>query len=171
MSAVCVSRPDFPYDDSDRARPTVPLKQQITDDMKTAMKGGDKDRLGVIRLILAAIKQREVDERIALDDAQTLQVIEKMIKQRRDSITQFRAANREDLAGKEEYEVGVIQGYMPAQLSDAEVDAIIAKAIAESGAAGPRDMGKVIGRVRPEVAGRADMGKISELVKRKLAAS
>jgi uncharacterized protein len=145
------------------------LKDRITNDMKTAMKGGDKDRLGVIRLILAAIKQREVDERIVLDDAQVLSVIEKMIKQRRDSIAQFRAAAREDLASKEEYEVGVIQGYMPAPLGDAEIDAIIAKAIADSGATGAKDMGKVIGLVRPQVAGRADMGKISESVKRKLA--
>jgi len=147
----------------------VPLKQQITEDMKTAMKAGEKDRLGVIRLILAAIKQREVDERIVLDDTQVLSVIEKMIKQRRDSITQFRAAAREDLASKEEYEVGVIQAYMPAQLSADEVDAIIAKAIADSGAASAKDMGKVIGLVRPQVAGRADMGKISESVKQKLA--
>ncbi len=148
----------------------MPLKQQITEDMKTAMKGGDKDRLGTIRLLLAAIKQREVDERIVLDDAQVLAVIEKMIKQRRDSITQFRAAAREDLATKEEYEIGVIQGYMPAQLGDAEIDAIIAGAIADSGAAGPKDMGKVIGLVRPQVAGRADMGKVSTLVKAKLTA-
>jgi len=147
----------------------MPLKQQITDDMKAAMKGGEKDRLGVIRLILAAIKQREVDERIVLDDTQVLSVIEKMIKQRRDSITQFRAAAREDLASKEEYEVGVIQAYMPAQLSADEVDAIIAKAIADSGAASAKDMGKVIGLVRPQVAGRADMGKVSESVKQKLA--
>jgi uncharacterized protein YqeY len=147
----------------------MPLKQQITDDMKTAMKGGDKDRLGVIRLILAAIKQREVDERIVLDDAQVLAVIEKMIKQRRDSIAQFRAAAREDLATKEEYEVGVIQAYMPAQLSDAEVDAIIAKAIADSGASGAKDMGKVIGLVRPQVAGKADMGAVSQAVKARLA--
>jgi len=148
----------------------VALKQQITEDMKTAMKGGDKDRLGVIRLILSGIKQREVDERIELDDTQVLSVIEKMIKQRRDSITQFRAAAREDLATKEEYEVGVIQGYMPAQLGDAEIDAIIVKAIADSGATTAKDMGKVIGLVRPQVAGRADMGKISESVKAKLAA-
>jgi uncharacterized protein YqeY len=147
----------------------MPLKDAITSDMKTAMKSGDKDRLGVIRLILAAIKQREVDERIVLDDAQVLAVVEKMIKQRRDSITQFRVAAREDLASKEEYEVGVIQGYMPAALGEAEVDAIIAKAIADSGATSAKDMGKVIGLVRPQVAGRADMGKISEVVKRKLA--
>jgi uncharacterized protein YqeY len=146
------------------------LKEQITSDMKAAMKGGDKDRLGVIRLMLAAIKQREVDERIVLDDAQVLAVIEKMIKQRRDSITQFRAAAREDLASKEEYEVGVIQGYMPAELSEAEVEAIIAKAIADSGATSAKDMGKVIGLVRPQVAGQADMGAISQNIKAKLAA-
>jgi uncharacterized protein YqeY len=145
------------------------LKDQITSDMKTAMKSGDKDRLGVIRLILAAVKQREVDERIVLDDAQVLAVIEKMIKQRRDSIAQFRAAAREDLATKEEYEVGVIQAYMPAQLSDAEIDAIIAKAIADSGASGAKDMGKVIGLVRPQMAGKADMGAVSGRIKAKLA--
>jgi uncharacterized protein YqeY len=148
----------------------MPLKEQITEDMKTAMKSGEKDRLGVIRLILAGIKQREVDERIMLDDAQVLSVIEKMIKQRRDSIAQFRAAAREDLATKEEFEVGVIQGYMPAQLDDAAIDAIIATAIADSGAASAKDMGKVIGLVRPQVAGRADMSKISQAVKDKLAA-
>jgi uncharacterized protein YqeY len=144
------------------------LKQRITEDMKTAMKIGDNERLGVIRLILAGIKQREVDERIELDDAQVLAVIEKMIKQRRDSISQFRAAAREDLATKEEFEVGVIQGYMPAQLSDADIDAIIAKAIADSGAASAKDMGKVIGLVRPQVAGRADMGAVSQRVKARL---
>jgi uncharacterized protein YqeY len=146
----------------------MPLKQQITDDMKTAMKSGDKERLGVIRLILAGIKQREVDERIMLDDAQVLNVIEKMIKQRRDSIAQFRAAAREDLAIKEEFEVTVIQGYMPAQLDDATIDAIIATAIADSGAASAKDMGKVIGLVRPQVAGRADMGAVSQRVKARL---
>jgi uncharacterized protein len=145
------------------------LKESITTDMKTAMKGGDKDRLGVIRLILAAIKQREVDERIVLDDAQVLGIIEKMIKQRRDSIEQFRAASREDLATKEEYEIGVIQAYMPAQLGEAEIDAIIAKAIADSGAASAKDMGKVIGLVRPQVASKADMGAVSQAVKNKLA--
>jgi uncharacterized protein YqeY len=152
------------------ARLDMPLKEQITDDMKTAMKSGDKERLGVIRLILAGIKQREVDERIMLDDTQVLSVIEKMIKQRRDSIAQFRAAAREDLATKEEFEVGVIQGYMPAQLDDAAIESIIATAIADSGATSAKDMGKVIGLVRPQVAGRADMGKISEKVKAKLAA-
>src|SRR6476620_1156333 len=132
------------------------LKEQISEDMKAAMRAKDIERVGTIRLILAAIKQREVDERIVLDDAQVLSVIEKMIKQRRDSITQFRAAARGDLATKEEYEVGVIQGYMPAKLGDAEIDAIIAKAIADSGATSAKDMGKVIGLVRPQVAGRAD---------------
>lgn len=167
MSAVCVSR----FQEFHEPETAMPLKQQITDEMKAAMKSGDKDRLGVIRLILAAIKQREVDERIVLDDTEVLKVVEKMIKQRRDSITQFRAAAREDLATKEEYEIGVIQGYMPAQLGEAEVEAIIVKAIADSGASGAKDMGKVIGLVRPQVAGRADMGKVSEAVKRKLAAS
>ena len=145
------------------------LKARITEDMKTAMRAKDTARLSAIRLLLAAIKQREVDERIVLDDTQVLGVIEKMIKQRRDSIEQFRAASREDLASKEEYEVGVIQAYMPAQLAEAEIDAIIAKAIADSGATSGKDMGKVIGLVRPQVAGKADMGKVSEAVKRKLA--
>ncbi|MHB8448691.1 MAG: GatB/YqeY domain-containing protein [Rudaea sp.] len=146
------------------------LKTQLTEDMKAAMKGGDKDRLGTIRLINAAIKQREVDERIQLDDAQVLAVLEKMLKQRRDSITQFEAAGRTDLADKEKAEVGVIQTYMPAQLGAAEVDAIIAATIAESAATGPKDMGKVMGLVKSKVAGRTDMGKLSELVKAKLAA-
>ena len=147
------------------------LKEQLIEDMKAAMKGGDKERLGVIRLINAAIKQREVDERIMLDDAQVLAAIEKMLKQRRDSITQFRAAGREDLATREEFEVGVIQGYLPAQLSVVEIDAIIAKAVADTGAAGPKDMGKVIGLVKLQVAGRADMGALSQRVKAMLAAS
>ncbi|MHB8680144.1 MAG: GatB/YqeY domain-containing protein [Rudaea sp.] len=146
------------------------LKTQLTEDMKAAMKGGDKDRLGTIRLINAAIKQREVDERIQLDDAQVLAVLEKMLKQRRDSITQFEAAGRTDLADKEKAEVGVIQTYMPAQLGAAEVDAIIAATIVESAATGPKDMGKVMGLVKSKVAGRTDMGKLSELVKAKLAA-
>ncbi|HTI97197.1 MAG TPA: GatB/YqeY domain-containing protein [Rudaea sp.] len=146
------------------------LKAKLTDDMKAAMKGGDKERLGTIRLINAAIKQREVDERIVLDDAQVLAVLEKMLKQRRDSITQFEAANRNDLADKEKAEVAVIQAYMPAQMTPAEVDAAIAAAIAESGATGPKDMGKVMGLVKPKVAGRTDMGKLSELVKAKLSA-
>ncbi len=145
------------------------LKNRITDDMKSAMKGGEKDRLGVIRLILAALKQREVDERIVLDDAQVTGVLEKMLKQRKDSIEQYTAAGRDDLAAVERAESAVIQAYLPEPLGDAEIDLIVARAISESGASGPKDMGKVIGLVRPQVAGRADMGAISELVKRKLA--
>lgn len=144
------------------------LKTRLSEDMKAAMKGGDKDRLGVIRLINAAIKQREVDERIMLDDAQVLGAIEKMLKQRRDSIEQFRAAGREDLAAKEEFEVGVLQTYMPAQLGETEIEAIVVKAIADSGASSAKDMGKVVGLVKPQVAGRADMGKVSAMVKQKL---
>ena len=146
------------------------LKTQLTDDMKTAMKSGDKERLGVIRLVNAAIKQREVDERIMLDDTQVLSVLEKMLKQRRDSVAQFEAAARHDLADKEKFEIGVIQHYLPQQMTAAEVDAAIAAAIVESGAAGPKDMGKVMAAVKPKVAGRTDMGKLSELVKAKLAA-
>jgi uncharacterized protein len=145
------------------------LKARLTDDMKAAMKGGEKDRLQVIRLANAAIKQREVDERITLDDAQVLSVLEKMVKQRRDSVQQYEAAKREDLAAIERYEISVIQGYLPQPLSDAEVEALIAAAIAESGAAGPQDMGKVIGLLKPRVAGRADMGALSGLVRKKLA--
>ena len=144
------------------------LKQRLNDDMKAAMKGGDKDRLGVIRLVNAAIKQREVDERIVLDDTQVLGVLEKMLKQRRDSVAQFQAAGRTDLVDKENFEIAVVQSYLPAQLGAAEIDAIIAAAIAESGATGPKDMGKVMALVKPKVAGRTDMGKLSELVKAKL---
>ncbi len=146
------------------------LKDKLVEDMKTAMKGGDKERLGVIRLVNASIKQREVDERILLDDTQVLSVLEKMLKQRRDSVQQFEAAARQDLADKEKFEIGVIQGYLPAQLSAAEVDAAIAAAIGEAGATSAKDMGKVMGLVKPKVAGRTDMGKLSELVKAKLAA-
>jgi uncharacterized protein YqeY len=144
------------------------LKQRLTDDMKAAMKGGDKTRLDVIRLINAAIKQREVDERIVLDDAQVLAVLEKMLKQRRDSIAQFDAAGRVDLADKERFEVGVIEGYMPARLSEAELAALIDEAVKATGATGPKDMGKVVGAVKAKAAGRADMGKVSELIKQKL---
>ena len=145
------------------------LKARITDDMKTAMRAGEKDRLGVIRLILAALKQREVDERIELDDAQILAILEKMLKQRRDSIEQFSAARREDLAAIERAEVEVIQTYLPAPLSSEELDAIVIKAIADSGATSAREMGKVIGLVKPQVTGRADMGQVSEMIKAKLA--
>ena len=144
------------------------LKARLTEDMKAAMKGGDKERLQVIRLANAAIKQREVDERIELDDAQVLAVLEKMVKQRRDSVSQYEDANREDLAAIERFEIGVIQGYLPQALDPAEIDALVAAAIAESGAAGPQDMGKVIGLLKPRLAGRADMGKVSGLVKQAL---
>jgi uncharacterized protein YqeY len=137
--------------------------------MKAAMKGGDKPRLGTIRLILAAIKQREVDERITLDDAQVLHVLEKMLKQRRDSVTQYEAAQREDLAAQERYEIGVIEAYMPAQLSDAELDTLVAACIADSGATSPRDMGKVMALLKERAAGRADMGALSQRVKAQLA--
>ena len=149
------------------------LKETLVADMKASMKGGDKERLSAIRLINAAIKQREVDERIMLDDTQVLDILEKMLKQRRDSVEQFQNAGRTDLADKETFEIGVIQSYRPAQLSAAEVDAAITAAIAESGAAGPKDMGKVMGKVmglvKAKVLGRTDMGKLSELVKAKLA--
>jgi uncharacterized protein YqeY len=145
------------------------LKQQLTEDMKTAMRGGDKDRLGVIRLILAAVKQREVDERIELDDVQTLSVLEKMVKQRKDSISQYEAASRPDLADVERAEMRVIEAYLPAKLSDEEVDALITAAIAETGASSPRDMGKVVAAVKEKAAGRADMGAVSGRIKTRLA--
>ncbi|AVP99678.1 glutamyl-tRNA amidotransferase [Ahniella affigens] len=146
------------------------LKAQLTEDMKTAMKGGLKEKLGVIRLINAAIKQREVDERITLDDSQVLAVLEKMSKQRKDSIEQYSNAGREDLAEVERAELVIIQAYLPAQLSEAELLDILNATIAEIGATGPKDMGKVIGALRPKVAGRADLGKLSEQVKARLAA-
>jgi uncharacterized protein YqeY len=144
------------------------LKQQLTEDMKTAMRGGDKDRLGVIRLILAAIKQREVDERIQLDDTQTIAVLEKMLKQRKDSVSQYVAANREDLANVERAEMAVIEAYLPAKLSDAEVDAMIEAAIAETEASSARDMGKVVAAVKTKAAGRADMAQVSARIKARL---
>lgn len=144
------------------------LKERLTTDMKTAMKAGEKDRLGVIRLVNAAIKQREVDERIVLDDTQVLAVLEKMLKQRKDSVAQYEAAAREDLAAVERYEIGVIQAYLPAQLSASEIEAIVARAIADSGATSAKDMGKVVGLIKPQLAGRADMGQVSALVRAKL---
>ena len=144
------------------------LKQQITDAMKAAMKGGDKPRLGVIRLMLAASKQREVDERIELDDAQVLAVLDKMVKQRRDSIQQYEDAGRDELAAAEAAEITVIQDFLPEELSDAEIGAIIDAAISDSGAESMRDMGKVMAIVKPKVQGRADVGKVSGLVKQKL---
>ncbi len=145
------------------------LKQQLTDDMKTAMKAGEKERLGVIRLINAAIKQREVDERIELDDAAVLAVLEKMVKQRKDSITQYEAAKREDLAAVERAEIAVIETYLPAKLGEAEVLAAIQAAIAQTGASGPADMGKLMAVLKPRLAGQADMGQVSALVKKALA--
>ena len=145
------------------------LKQQLTDDMKTAMRGGDKPRLAVIRLMLAAIKQREVDERIELDDTQVLAALEKMLKQRRDSITQFEAAKRDDLAEIERAEMVVIETYLPSKLSEAEIDALVAEAIAATGASSPRDMGKVVAAVKEKAAGRADMAVVSGRVKASLA--
>lgn len=145
------------------------LKQQLTDDMKAAMKAGEKDRLAVIRLINAAIKQREVDERIELDDAAVLAVLEKMVKQRKDSVNQFEAASREDLAAIERAEIAVIERYLPAKLGEAEILAAIEAAIAETGATGPADMGKLMGVLKPRLAGQADMGQVSALIKKKLA--
>ena len=145
------------------------LKQRLTDDMKAAMKAGEKDRLAVIRLINAAIKQREVDERIELDDAAVLAVLEKMVKQRKDSVSQFEAANREDLAAVERAEIVVIEKYLPAKLGEAEILAAIDDAIAETGATGPADMGKLMGVLKPKLAGQADVGLVSKLVKQALA--
>lgn len=138
--------------------------------MKTAMKAGDKPRLGVIRLMLAAIKQREIDERITLDDTQTLAVLDKMVKQRRDSISQYASAGREDLAEVERFEIGVIQDYLPAALSADAIAALIDAAVSASGAAAVSDMGKVMNVLRPQLQGRADMGAVSALVKQRLGA-
>jgi uncharacterized protein YqeY len=145
------------------------LKQQLTDDMKAAMKAGDKHSLGVIRLINAAIKQREVDERIELDDAAVIAVLDKMVKQRKDSVTQFEAANREDLAAIERDEIGVIERYVPAKMGEAEIQAAITAAIAETGASSAADMGKLMGVLKPKLAGQADMGLVSKLVKQAFA--
>jgi uncharacterized protein len=144
------------------------LKERITEDMKSAMRAGEKDRLAAIRLALAAIKQREVDERIVLDDAQVLAVLEKMIKQRREAMVQFESGGRPDLVAKENAEITVLQGYLPAQMSDAEIDALIAAAIAATGAASVKDMGKVMGYVKPRAQGRADMGAVSARIRQKL---
>lgn len=146
------------------------LKERITEDMKTALRAGEKARLGTIRLALAAIKQREVDERIVLDDTQVLAVLEKMIKQRKEAITQFQAGGRADLVAKETAEVTLLQAYLPARLSDAELDALIASAIASTGATSAKDMGKVMALVKSQSQGRADMGVVSSRVKEKLAA-
>ncbi|TDK23028.1 GatB/YqeY domain-containing protein [Luteimonas aestuarii] len=145
------------------------LKQQLTDDMKAAMKAGEKERLGVIRLVNAAIKQREVDERVELDDAAVLAVLEKMVKQRKDSVTQYEAAAREDLAAIERAEIAVIETYLPAKLDEAAIAAAIDDAVAQTGASGPADIGKLMGVLKPKLAGQADMGLVSKLVKQKLA--
>jgi uncharacterized protein YqeY len=145
------------------------LKEQITEDMKSAMRAKETARLGTIRLLLAAIKQREVDDRIVLDDAAIISTIEKMIKQRKDSISQFEKAGRDDLVAIEFAEMVILQAYMPTQMSDAEVQAAVAAAVASTGAAGPQDMGKVIGVLKGQLAGKADMGKVSGLVKAALA--
>ncbi len=144
------------------------LKTKLTEAMKDAMRAQDKERLGAIRLATAAIKQIEVDERVELDDARVLAVLEKMIKQRRESVAAFEAGGRPELAAKETAEIVVLQGFLPAQLSDAEIDALIVEAIAEVGAKEPRDMGKVMNVLRPKLSGRADTGAVSQKVKAKL---
>ncbi|PTQ83183.1 hypothetical protein C8R21_102186 [Nitrosospira multiformis] len=145
------------------------LKQQITEDMKAAMRAGDARRRDAIRLLQAAIKQREVDERKELDDAAVVAVIEKMLKQRRDSIVQYEAAHRQDLANAEKYEMEVLQSYMPQALSDTEVECAVAEAISNAGARGQQDMGRVMALLKPRLSGRADMSKVSALVKTRLA--
>jgi uncharacterized protein YqeY len=144
------------------------LKERITEDMKTAMRSGEKDRLAVIRLLQAAIKQREVDERIVLDDAQITSVLEKMIKQRKESVVAFEKGARPDLVAKENAEIVILQPYLPAQLGEAELDALIADAIASTGAASIKDMGKVMGVVKSKAAGKADMGAVGARIKAKL---
>ncbi|GAO37068.1 aspartyl-tRNA amidotransferase subunit B [Sulfuricella sp. T08] len=144
------------------------LRLQIAEDMKSAMRAKDVSRLAAIRLLMAAIKQREVDERIELSDDQVIAAIEKMLKQRRDSISQFESAGRQDLADIEKFEVSVLQGYMPQPLTDSETEALVVAAIVSSGAAGVKDMGKIMAIVKPQMAGRADMGKVSALIKAKL---
>jgi len=147
------------------------LREQITEDMKTAMRAKDMERLGTIRLLLAAIKQKEVDERVEITDAHVLAITEKLIKQRKDSITQFEAAKRDDLVAKEKAELEVLQAYMPEQMSEHEIQQAITAAIAATGASGPQDMGKVIGSLKTQLAGKADMGLVSGLVKKALASA
>ena len=145
------------------------LREQLNEDIKTAMKARDSERLGALRLLSAAAKQREVDERITLDDAALVAIVEKEIKKRRESIAQYEKAQRQDLADKEKFEISVIEVYLPKQLAQAEIDAIVAEAIASTGAKSAADMGKVMGVVKPKLAGKADMGKVSAMVKAKLA--
>jgi hypothetical protein len=147
---------------------SLTLKQRIQEDMKVAMRAGEKQQLGVIRLILAAIKQREVDERVTLDDNQVVVVLDKMLKQRRESIEQYEKAAREDLAAQERFEITVLQHYMPQQMSEAEIVAMVQQAIAETGANSAKDMGKVMNIIRPQMLGRADMKVVSDLVKKQL---
>ncbi len=144
------------------------LKPQLTDDMKSSMKSGDKHRLGVVRLILAAIKQIEVDERIELDDTRILSVLDKMAKQRRESISQFGAANRDDLVAIEQAEIEIIKEYLPEALSDSEINDLVEQSIATTGAESIKDMGKLMGVLKPQLQGRADMGKVSQLIKSRL---
>lgn len=144
------------------------LKQRVTDDMKAAMRARDAARLSAVRLLLAAMKQKEVDERVELSDADVLGIIDKMVKQRRESIVQYEKAARQDLADQEKFEIGVLLAYLPQQMSEAEVAQAVAAAVAESGASGVKDMGKVMALLKPRLAGRADMGKVSALVKAKL---
>ena len=146
------------------------LKARITEDMKAALKAGEKARLGALRLLLSAMKQIEVDQRIELDDAAVVTIIEKMLKQRKDSITQFEAAKRNDLADAEKFEVSVLSAYMPQGLSAGEISALLEAALTETGAKGPADMGKLMAALKPRVAGRADMGELSKLIKARLAA-
>jgi uncharacterized protein YqeY len=148
----------------------MPLREKLNEEIKSAMKAREQEKLAALRLMLAAVKQKEVDERITLDDAGVISVVEKMIKQRKDSIAQYEKAARQDLADKEKFEIGVIEAYLPQQLSQGEIDAIVAEAIASTGAKSAADMGKVMGVVKPKLAGRADMGKVSALVKARLSA-
>ncbi len=145
------------------------LRDRVNEDVKVAMKAREAERLGTLRLLTAAMKQREVDERITLDDAGVIAVIEKMLKQRKDSVEQYEKAGRQELADAEKREMAILSAYLPQQMSEAEVAAIVAEAVAATGAKGPADMGKVMGVVKPKVAGRADMGRVSALVKAKLA--
>jgi len=145
------------------------LRDRLNEDLKTAMKAREQERLAALRLMLASVKQREVDERVTLDDAGVVAVVEKMIKQRKDSIAQYEKAQRQDLADKEKYEISVLEGYLPKQMSQQELEAAVAEALAASGAKSAADMGKVMGVLKPKLAGRADMGKVSALVKSKLA--
>ena len=144
------------------------LRERLNDEMKVAMKAREQQKLDALRLLLSEVKRREVDERVTLDDAGVISVVEKMIKQRKDSISQFEKAARQDLADKEKFEIGILEAYLPQQLSAAEIDAVIDDAVAATGAKSPADMGKVMGVVKPRLAGRADMGKVSAAVKAKL---